>query len=181
MNFLRLGDAEIERSLIGSERIIECACLPLQPAEIEPALRQVRIDREDLSIGVDRLRDSPGGALCPSPLTRCKATGRPTAVGASLRQAATAKTIVKTTRTPLGTTNARSSRQAFVIPSHSRWRHAWRASDFRIGCTRIASRAAYRSAARQSFLGNSDLADDAETAGSGFALRLGRPTSPDFE
>ena len=62
VDFLGPRDAEIERALIGSERILERARLTLQPAEVEPAVGQLGVGGEHFAIGGDRLRHAAGGA-----------------------------------------------------------------------------------------------------------------------
>ena len=62
MNLLGFGNVVIERALIRLESIVERARLALEPAEVEPAVRQVRVDAQDLPIDADRLRNPSSGA-----------------------------------------------------------------------------------------------------------------------
>src|SRR4029079_13215697 len=61
VDFLWPGNPGIERALIGVQRIVECADLPLKPAEVEPAVGKFRIGAQGLAISSDRLWNPSGG------------------------------------------------------------------------------------------------------------------------
>ena len=60
VNFLGLCDAAIQRLLIGRERRIETAGLPLQPREVVPGVRQVGPACEHAQVGGFGLGETPG-------------------------------------------------------------------------------------------------------------------------